>query len=463
MKKIDKNNSMPANQWRSFDYLLKESSYEKWVNPLLIKDIAIAIRGKGFLFLLLLTFIFFSYVIANVMLQRISGLIYLDSENILYFLLSALGFLGILVIPITQALQIIREFNSRTFELIEMSGMTPFQIAKGFLLAGIIKFLLIFSLFIPFLLVTLELGNIEPMHLLYAFTKVLELSLINMFIVTVLSLSLIRSQVPYLIALISVFIIPLFFGFSQLGFLGVAFFDNSLMSMTALKNYIFIFIKVFAFGTMTLTLLTEMLEPQHVRAYGKTKLALVVNLLLNFLPILFIDFKLESLMFSHVFYILWMTSILAVGLVGSTLKPLNIQKSLRVSRLPLLNNGIFHHWIFIFIINVLFFLGAELFFSIKGKSGNEMVLFFVPFSYYIFLTGVAAFVQTLTQKRSGFSYFIALNISAFFTSTIMVFLSNKSELGFCIIAIFIGGFLGLVVNSQRNANSFKINQFKLKK
>ncbi|MFN0205881.1 MAG: ABC transporter permease [Planctomycetota bacterium] len=156
------------------------------LNPILVKEVRQALRGRFFAWIFWLTLLlaagvsFISLGKANIENDTAIGL-QLFSAVFVCLSIAIHGF-----VPFTAFQSIGSEWEENTIDLLLLSNLTPSQIVRGKILSSLIQTLLLYSAFVPFLALAFLFGGID---LLAAFV-VLAMALLYSFVLITVSVGL---------------------------------------------------------------------------------------------------------------------------------------------------------------------------------------------------------------------------------------------------------------------------------
>lgn len=134
---------------------------EDRLNPILVKEVRQALRGKYFRVLFWITLFLGSLIGLGVVTSSISSG---SSETGRVFFLSIFGALSAAVhcfVPFSAFLSTSAEWDENTYDLLIISNLRPRQIVQGKLLSALIQALLYYSTFGPFLVFAFLLNGVD--------------------------------------------------------------------------------------------------------------------------------------------------------------------------------------------------------------------------------------------------------------------------------------------------------------
>ena len=131
------------------------------LNPILVKEIRAALRGRVFRIGFLCTIVLLT-VTSLTLFNRV-GLRPGPDEGQAYFLgiLTCLEIAVIGLVPFSTFSAMGAEWDENTYDLLVISNMQPLQIVRGKLACAVVQTLLIFSAFAPFLVFAFLLRGVD--------------------------------------------------------------------------------------------------------------------------------------------------------------------------------------------------------------------------------------------------------------------------------------------------------------
>ncbi|OHB77064.1 MAG: hypothetical protein A2Z34_03690 [Planctomycetes bacterium RBG_16_59_8] len=147
-------------------------AFDDFWNPIVVKEMRQALRGRIFpIFFLIMvgvaTVAFLMFVAkaeSGYQSGRVSGI----GKDIFVVLASILMLVSMVVVPLNGARRLAQERAQRSFELLQISTITPHKIVFGKITSCVIELILYFSAMTPFLVLSYMLGGVElPVVLFY--------------------------------------------------------------------------------------------------------------------------------------------------------------------------------------------------------------------------------------------------------------------------------------------------------
>ncbi len=135
-------------------------------NPLLVRYVRQELRNRTFLVVFNILLLFAgvaSMLVATVAVGETDA-----GADLLAVLCGVLGFAVWVVQPMGVYMSMIRERDENTWDLLDLTGMRPGHLLRGYLLAGLVQSMLYFSAVAPFLVMAYLLKGIDLLSILFA-------------------------------------------------------------------------------------------------------------------------------------------------------------------------------------------------------------------------------------------------------------------------------------------------------
>ncbi len=253
----------------------------EWVNPILIKEVRQAMRGRYFKITFCITLMLATLVGLGVLLVLIAegGDEVVMGPPFFTAMYACLTFAALVLVPFSAFLSMGGEWDENTWDLLVLSNLRPRQIVFGKVLSGMVQSLLYFCTFGPFLVFAFLLRGIDLTAMMVALAVAFVLSfLLTCVSVAVSSLSRGRFTRVVLMVLLSAILLNVAFGFvawgSQLMFLPAQLHDTEAQLAIAISMSIGIAVAAFFFAVTS----ARLAHPEENRSSGLRITALLVVL-----------------------------------------------------------------------------------------------------------------------------------------------------------------------------------------
>lgn len=131
------------------------------INPIMVKELRQALRGK-FFWTVLLLFLVFQCMVLTFSIDYHSIASSSSGSDTMYLLLYVLVFSSLLLIPLYTGFRFASESYEGSDELLFITTITPNSIIRGKFLAAMSIVLLLYSAFVPFMAMTSFLSGVDP-------------------------------------------------------------------------------------------------------------------------------------------------------------------------------------------------------------------------------------------------------------------------------------------------------------
>lgn len=132
------------------------------INPIMVKELRQAVRGK-FIWGVLLLFLGFQCIIFTFSLENEGVYSSNSGSQTMSFLLYILSISSLMLIPIYAGFRFAAESREGSDELLFITTITPHSIIRGKFLASMSIVLLLYSAFAPFMAMTFFLSGVDPL------------------------------------------------------------------------------------------------------------------------------------------------------------------------------------------------------------------------------------------------------------------------------------------------------------
>lgn len=140
---------------------VQRRAWDDWLNPILVKEVRQALRGRYFKFCFWITLLVTSVVSAVLIVEMGDTISTNDGRNYFFGIFICLIGATMGFVPFAAFNSMGAEWDENTFDLLIISNMKPGQIVAGKLLSATIQSVLFFSAFTPFIVFSSLLKGVD--------------------------------------------------------------------------------------------------------------------------------------------------------------------------------------------------------------------------------------------------------------------------------------------------------------